>query len=100
MFTAAYYGLFRVGEIMLSEHMVKAIDVHVDTNKNKLLFILRSSKTHTKGNHPQIIKISGEKKKLHGHSSRKLNHMKISDEIPYCCPFRQSVHFWRFGRID
>ena len=30
---------------------------HIGDNKEKLLFILRSSKTHTKGNKPQSIKI-------------------------------------------
>ena len=55
-----YFGLFRVGELALSQHAVKAEDVHIVTNKRKLMFILRSLKTHTAGSKPQIIKISNK----------------------------------------
>ena len=44
-----YYGMFRIGEVTLSDHVVKARDVHIALNKPKLLFVLHSSKTHTKG---------------------------------------------------
>ena len=57
MLITAYDGLFRIAEITTSAHVVKAADVHVGTNKKKLMFILRSSKTHNKGVKPQIIKI-------------------------------------------
>ena len=60
MFAAAYYGLFRIGEITLSDHVIKATDVHVGLNKKSLMFILHSSKTHTPGQKPQIIKISAQ----------------------------------------
>ena len=42
----AYYGMFRVGEIANSLHVIQARDVHIGENKEKLLFILCSSKTH------------------------------------------------------
>ena len=58
LFITAYYGLFRIGELTYSKHTVKTADVQVGVNKNKLQFILHSSKTHCKGNKPQIIKIS------------------------------------------
>ena len=61
LFAATYYGLFRVGEVTESEHVVKAMDVHIAHNKNKMMFVLRSSKTHCKGDKPQVVKISGEK---------------------------------------
>ena len=51
----AYYGLFRIGELTQSLHVVKAADVHVGENKNKLMFILHMSKTHSKGDKLQII---------------------------------------------
>ena len=57
MFATAYYGLFRVGEITFSQHSVKACDVHIADNKRKILFVLRSSKTHNHGHPPQLIKI-------------------------------------------
>ena len=55
----SYYGLFRIGEISLSPHVIKAINVHKGTNKDKILFILYSSKTHGKNNRPQQVKIIG-----------------------------------------
>ena len=57
LLTTAYFGLFRIGELTESEHAVKAKDVHIGKNKNKMMFVLHSSKTHTRGDKPQIIKI-------------------------------------------
>ena len=62
IFTSAYYGLFRVGELTKSPHIIKVSDVHLGVNKRKILFILRSSKMHTKGMQPQIVKIISNKK--------------------------------------
>ena len=56
--STAYFGLSRIGELTESEHVVKAKDVHIGTNKNKLLFILRTSKTHWTDVKPQVVKIS------------------------------------------
>ena len=55
LIVTTYFGLFRIGEVTFSDHVVKVSDVHVGTNKKKLLFILRSSKTHGKGSKPQQI---------------------------------------------
>ena len=54
IFITGYYGLFRVSELMktLSGHQVRAKDVHIGKNKNKLLFVLHTSKMHTKGMKP------------------------------------------------
>ena len=60
IFALAYYGLFRVGELTTSEHVAKAVNVHVATNKQKILVILYTSKTHGLGNRPQKIKISAQ----------------------------------------
>ena len=60
LLATTYFGLFRVGEVTLSKHVIKAVDVHVGINKNKLLFMLHSSKTHNHGMKPQIIKIAEE----------------------------------------
>ena len=64
MFSTAYFGLFHVGEITKSDHVVKANDVFVAMNKKKIQFILCSSKTHGKYNLPQKIKISSQETKL------------------------------------
>ena len=58
MFAVAYYGLLRVGELTSGEHPIKVHDVHVGDNKRKILFILRSSKTHWKDTKPQTVKLT------------------------------------------
>ena len=84
MISVAYYGLFRIGEITSSPHVVKAADVKIGTNKDKLMFTLHTSKTHGLGNKPQIVKISSsvEKKKHKNKNFRKV------DAVEKYCPFR------------
>ena len=53
----SYYGLFRVGEATEGDHVIKASNVHMGVNKDKILIVLYSSKTHHKGNRPQKVKI-------------------------------------------
>ena len=48
LFALGYYGLFRVGELTLSPHVIKASNVHVATNQDKILIVLYTSKTHGK----------------------------------------------------
>ena len=58
LFSLAYYGLMRIGELAQGSHTVKASDIHIGTNKNKILLVLYSSKTHGVNSHPQKIKIT------------------------------------------
>ena len=58
MFSTAYYGLFRVGEITSGTHPILARNVHIATNKHKLLLYLEASKTHNTGDQAQMVKIS------------------------------------------
>ena len=58
LFVTVYYGMLRVSELTSGQHPIKARDVHIGTNKKKLLFILRTSKTHWKDNKPQVVKSS------------------------------------------
>ena len=58
LFAASYYGMLRIGELTTGTHPILALDVHIARNKNKILFVLRTSKTHGKGNKPQMVKIS------------------------------------------
>ena len=65
IFTMGYYGLFRIGELvlasgldMVNQHTVKAKDVHVAKNKEKIMVVLHSSKTHAKESRPQKVKIT------------------------------------------
>ena len=64
IFLVAYYGLFRIGELASGSHPVKAANVHIAQNKNKMLFVLYSSKTHGKEVRPQKIKISESKSSM------------------------------------
>ena len=57
LFSTAYFGLFRIGELTKGMHPVLAKDVHIADNKRKMLFILHTSKMHWTDVKPQIIKI-------------------------------------------
>ena len=61
IFVKCYYGLFRIGEVTSGSHPVLVNDVEIGTNKNKLKFTLKSSKTHCIGDPPQIVKIASDK---------------------------------------
>ena len=66
IFALCYYGLMRVGEVTKSQHVLKAKDVHIAQNKDKILLVLYSSKTHTKGSRPQKIKITSNRNEKSG----------------------------------
>lgn len=81
IFSLAYYGLTRIGELSLvgqhCRHTVKALNVHVTLNKNKFLIMLYSSKTRDKESMPQRIIITEDTT-----SKRKAKSAK------FFCPFR------------
>ena len=58
VFSLAYYGMLRVGEIAQGSHTIKACNIHLGNNKDKILIVLYSSKTHGKESRPQKVKIS------------------------------------------
>ena len=61
LFALSYYGMMRVCEVTQvpqSNHVVKAKDVHSALNKDKIMLVLYSSKTHSVGMKPQKIKIT------------------------------------------
>ena len=64
IFASAYYGLLRVSEITSGSHPIRAVDVHIASNKHKILFVLRTSKTHWTDKKPQLVKISDYSNKL------------------------------------
>ena len=57
MLAVGYFGMLRVSEMTRGQHALKASDVHLGINKNKLLLVLYSSKTHNQSCRPQKIKI-------------------------------------------
>ena len=79
LFSTTYYGLFRIGELTSGSHPVCARDVHIGDNKDKIMFILHTSKTHWYDNKPQIIKISS-KNLLQG----SIQHDKDKDTLEFC----------------
>ena len=61
LYILGYYGLLRAGELCKttdSDHTIRACNVHSATNKEKLLIVLYTSKTHGKDSYPQKIKIT------------------------------------------
>ena len=58
--------MLRIGELTLSEHTIKAKDVHSAKNKDKVLLILRSSKTHTTRQRHKEITIKRPNRKKEG----------------------------------
>ena len=56
--SVGYHGLFRIGELTVSPHVIKFKDVFMANNKPKALLALRTSKTHWLDDPPQTVKIS------------------------------------------
>ena len=61
LFCLGYYGMLRVGEMSYSQHVLKACNIHVGGNKDKIMVVLYTSKTHGEESGPQKIKISETK---------------------------------------
>ena len=79
LFCTAYYGLFRIGEVTTGTHPVRAKDVYIGTNKDKILFILYTSKTHRYESRPQKIKIKAN------------NHINRNS---FFCPFKLARQYF------
>ena len=60
LFITSYFGLCRIGELTSGTHPVLAPDVHIAGNKEKFKLVLRSSKTHTRSDKPQVIKVESD----------------------------------------
>ena len=82
LFSMAYYGLFRIGELTSGTHPVLAKDVHISINKNKMMFVLHSSKMHGKSMKPQVIKINAKKE------TSRMKHANLQVLIWKFCPFK------------
>lgn len=61
IFVLAYYGLFRVSELV-GIHSIKARDVVYAAHKSKITIYLRSSKTHRTSDPPKVVHITGSKR--------------------------------------
>ena len=83
LFITTYFGLFHVGELKESSHVVKVRDVHVGRNKKKMMFVLHTSKTHWTDVKPQIIKIHSVDFDITGKRVR----ATLRSRLPSFCPF-------------
>lgn len=59
MLVMGFYGMLRVGEMATGDHPVLARDIHLNYRLKKVQIILRTSKTHGRGDQPQYVKFSG-----------------------------------------
>ena len=87
LFTIAYFGLFRIGELTKGDHVVKAKDVHLGNNKQKNMLVLHLSKTHGEGKKPQIVKIKARRQ-----STQQLH---SNDELCLVTMLESYVHIWK-----
>ena len=77
IFATAYYGLTRISEITGSRHSIKAKNIEIADNKEKIKITLFSSKTHDVDSRPQEIKISSSE--ITGRHGRRTK---------FFCPFK------------
>ena len=80
--TLGYYGLMRISELTkdpksLNDHSIKNNNINVGINKQKILIVLYTSKTHDRSTYPQQIKIST----CHSQGGR-------AQRNRFFCPFR------------
>ena len=99
LLSTAYFGLFRVGELTLSDHVIKVQDVKIAQNKDKVMFRLRTSKTHWQDKAPQIVKISIDKcvKTIKNTENNRMSAIKT------WCPFqllRDYINIRKRSRMD
>ena len=81
-FALAYYRLMRIGELASGSHPVLAKDVQIAHNKDKILLVLHTSKTHGKESLPQKIKIPA------------LDEARLS--MKFFCPFKLVCHYMSY----
>ena len=79
IFCLAYYGLMRITELVHGDHTLKAKDIYVGQNKDKIMLTLYTSKTHSRAHYPQKIKITANEER------REANIKK--GNFTFFCPF-------------
>ena len=84
IFCLAYHGMFRVGELTKGPHTIQAENIHIGENKDKLLVILYSSKTHGQESRPQRVKISSTSDQYTTRQAR---------QNKFFCPFKTVIKY-------
>ena len=80
IFCLAFYRMMHIGELTQGNHPVKACDIHIRTNKDKILIVLYTSKTHDRSTYLQQIKISSD-------WSREQKRKTSKNAFLFFCPF-------------
>ena len=88
LFSICYYGLLGVGEVCNGPHVIKVMNVHTGINKNKILLLLYSSKTHDSGGYLQEIRITTNENYNNGAVRRNFCPFRILNNYIRC---RQAV---------
>ena len=73
--------MMRITELVQGSHTLKAKDIHIGQNKNKMLIVLYSSKTHRQESLPQKIRIEA------------LNDNNDFHKYRFFCPFAVTRNF-------
>ena len=76
-----YYGLFRIGELTTGDHLIQLNDVFAADNRDKVLIVLRTSKTHSLADTPQKIKIDSKDANLTTRQAQYCPVILLSDYI-------------------
>ena len=90
-FILSYYDLFRPGELASGPHSVLASNVHIAKNKQKMMFILYTSKNHGFESRPQKIKITAVNNKA-AILNRAVD-LVSQQQNCYFCPFKISCEY-------
>lgn len=65
MLVMGFYGMLRVGEMASGDHPVLARDIHFNHRLKKVQVILRTSKTHGRGDQPQYVKFCDDDSRVY-----------------------------------
>ena len=82
LFLISFYGFLRIGEATFGNHVLKAKNVHLGLNKNKIFLLLYTSKTHNKGSKLQEIKIVANDPNYWQHKKKR-----------FFCPFKMTTTY-------
>ena len=88
LYAMCYYGLLQISEACAGPHVIKAMNVNVGINKQKIMLILYTSKMHGEESYPQEIKIMAKEQ---GSMGRKLIQRNF-------CPFDLVRHYMHTRR--
>ena len=93
LFCLLYYGMMRIGELTQGDHPVKAKDIHIADNKDKILLVLHMSKTHSRASYPQKIKINAMENYKEFDTQGFAHNQYYRNRNQFFCPFTAVRNF-------